>query len=282
MKRTLPFLAILAVACSPSTPGAGGPDAGALMAAASTITAAELRDRIAFLASDELRGRDTPSPGLDSAAHWVATQLAGAGLRPAGEDGWFQWYPYPARALDEGEMRLEVSAGATHAFEYGRDFFASAGTSPERPVEAVWIGDGVPDAGAVRDRAVIARLDGLPEAGSRGLRFSRVTERAARELVDRAVAAGAAAVLFVMDARLTVGEVGALAEAAEAPRRALGGTAGPDVGLARFYLTRVAAGRVLRMAGLEVDGLAGDGAPVVLPGVTLRLAAPTRGVDEAR
>ncbi|NIP80011.1 MAG: peptidase M28, partial [Gemmatimonadetes bacterium] len=77
-------------------------------------TAAEMYSHIAFLASDELRGRDTPSPGLETAARWVADELASSGLQPAGEEGWFQRYPYPAMGLDAGETRLNVVAGATH------------------------------------------------------------------------------------------------------------------------------------------------------------------------
>jgi hypothetical protein len=39
---------------------------------ADSITPAEMRSRIAFLASDEMRGRDTTSPGQETAAAYIA------------------------------------------------------------------------------------------------------------------------------------------------------------------------------------------------------------------
>ena len=63
--------------------------------AAATITALDLRARIGFLASDALRGRDTPSPGLEAAAAYIASEFATMGLQPAGDSGSFvQRYPY--------------------------------------------------------------------------------------------------------------------------------------------------------------------------------------------
>ncbi|HXI32561.1 MAG TPA: M28 family peptidase [Gemmatimonadales bacterium] len=57
-----------------------------------SITAADVRGRIAFLASDALRGRGTPSPGLEQAARYVAKEFQRLGLRPAGDSGYIQRY----------------------------------------------------------------------------------------------------------------------------------------------------------------------------------------------
>jgi hypothetical protein len=54
------------------------------------ISAQSLRGHISFLASDLLEGRDTPSRGLDIAADYIASEFRRAGLKPAGEDGYFQ------------------------------------------------------------------------------------------------------------------------------------------------------------------------------------------------
>jgi hypothetical protein len=54
-----------------------------------TISAAQLRDYLSFIASDEMEGRDTPSRGLDTAARFLATNLARWGFKPAGDDGTF-------------------------------------------------------------------------------------------------------------------------------------------------------------------------------------------------
>lgn len=59
------------------------------------ISAARLEKHLSYIASDELKGRDTPSPGLDLAAEYIAADFKDAGLEPIGDDGTFfqaaQW-----------------------------------------------------------------------------------------------------------------------------------------------------------------------------------------------
>jgi hypothetical protein len=67
------------------------------------IDSETLRSHVYFLASDYLRGRDTPSEGLEIAAEYIASQFARAGLMPAVGDSYFQPVPLahrnrPARA----------------------------------------------------------------------------------------------------------------------------------------------------------------------------------------
>src|ERR1041385_9505656 len=54
-----------------------------------TIDAAQLRDYLTFIASDEMEGRDTPSRGLDTTAKFLAMNLHRWGFKPAGDDGSF-------------------------------------------------------------------------------------------------------------------------------------------------------------------------------------------------
>jgi Zn-dependent M28 family amino/carboxypeptidase len=54
------------------------------------ISADTMRTHLTYLASDELGGRGTPSPGLDLAATYIAAQFRRAGLEPLGDDGYFQ------------------------------------------------------------------------------------------------------------------------------------------------------------------------------------------------
>src|SRR5690606_15557676 len=49
-----------------------------------------MRGHLAFLSSDALEGRGTPSRGLDIAAEYIASQFRAAGLEPLGDDGYFQ------------------------------------------------------------------------------------------------------------------------------------------------------------------------------------------------
>lgn len=54
------------------------------LAALDHISADSLRGHLSFIASDLLAGRDTPSPGLDVAAEYIAAQFRRAGLEPGG------------------------------------------------------------------------------------------------------------------------------------------------------------------------------------------------------
>src|SRR6266705_2141017 len=56
---------------------------------ADTITTAQLKDYLSFIASDEMEGRDTPSRGLDTTAKFLAMNLSRWGFKPAGDDGSF-------------------------------------------------------------------------------------------------------------------------------------------------------------------------------------------------
>lgn len=84
---------------------------------ASRITANNLKADLSFLASDALEGRGTPSPGLDVAAEYIASQFRRAGLEPAGDDGYFQTARYAnvVPNLDGLEFAIEVGGTATAA-----------------------------------------------------------------------------------------------------------------------------------------------------------------------
>ena len=56
-------------------------------AAVETVRAADLMRDATYLASDALRGRATPSPGLDSAQAYVVSELTRLGVTPAGDGG---------------------------------------------------------------------------------------------------------------------------------------------------------------------------------------------------
>src|SRR5690349_4886782 len=53
------------------------------------ITAAQLRNYLTFIASDEMEGRDTPSRGLDTTAKFIAMNLNRGGFKPAADHGTF-------------------------------------------------------------------------------------------------------------------------------------------------------------------------------------------------
>lgn len=273
----LPALAV--AACTTS-----GPGSPAVHAAAETITAADVYDRIAFLASDELKGRDTPSPGLDTAAQWIAQELASDGVEPGAGQGWLQHYPYPAVALDVTRTGLWVVAGATHTFTYGEDFFARPGGSPDEPVGVVYVGRTLDDITLAGGEALMVRLPGIPELGRRGLRFPREARTAISRTLDRAGEIGAAGVVFVLDPDFPQEDMESLARSEAEPFRVFGGLAADQRAPPALFVRHDAALRVFRMAGLNGPYVLASSAsrPVALPGVRLELSAPYRQIDEAR
>lgn len=158
MKRHLAYglLALATAACGGNPPPAGpaatpaampSPAAGPAMAAAATITPDDMLERISYLASDELRGRDTPSPGLDSAAAYIAREFESFGLSPAGDDGSFiQRWPYTQTTFDRSATGLTLSAGGTTVnAEIGRNFFVLPAMGAESATGPMtWAGAATP------------------------------------------------------------------------------------------------------------------------------------------
>src|SRR5271165_1756795 len=81
------LFALLIFVCGSGLFGQITPD---LSLALDRVSPDSLRGHLSFIASDLLAGRDTPSPGLDIAAEYIAAQFRRAGLEPAGDDGFFQ------------------------------------------------------------------------------------------------------------------------------------------------------------------------------------------------
>ena len=104
------------------------------MRAAENITAAQLRDYLYFVASDEMEGRDTPSRGLDATAKFIGTMLSRWGFKPAGDNGtFFQKIALTRDLIDVDNNKLEVG---DQKFMFGEDFFRLGGnaTAPNAPL----------------------------------------------------------------------------------------------------------------------------------------------------
>jgi Zn-dependent M28 family amino/carboxypeptidase len=75
-----------------------------------TITAAQMKDYLSFIASDVMEGRDTPSRGLDTVAQFLAMNLARWGLKPTGDDGtFFQKIALSRDLVDKTETRVQLN-----------------------------------------------------------------------------------------------------------------------------------------------------------------------------
>jgi hypothetical protein len=80
-------------------------------AALNRISAASLREHLKFISSDELQGRNTPSPGLDRAARYIAAQYKRADLQAVGDDGYFQTANWVQLARNRKTFHLTIQSG---------------------------------------------------------------------------------------------------------------------------------------------------------------------------
>lgn len=85
--------------------------------AISNISEQKIRSTISFLASDELGGRDTPSPELTIASAFVASRFLGAGLEGGGEDGSF--YQYAEVATQQFSTNVTLLVGEQSVEHFG-------------------------------------------------------------------------------------------------------------------------------------------------------------------
>jgi Zn-dependent M28 family amino/carboxypeptidase len=176
-------------------------------AAGDRITAGQLARDLAFLASDELRGRNTPSPGYDAAAKFIVERLEKAGVKPLGDNGgWFQRYEMHESRIDTAKTSIEID-GQTFAF--GTDLvMRSYAGDVSGALPAVYVGHGwtVPDKGIdpfaaldVKGKLVIAHGPRALPNGVEVRQIGRVTPGASNVLAE-AARRGAAAVIYIPQA----------------------------------------------------------------------------------
>jgi hypothetical protein len=138
-----------------------------------TISAAQLKNYLSFIASDEMEGRDTPSRGLDTTAKFIAMNLERWGFKPAGDDGsFFQRITLRRDILDGAHSSAEING---QKFNFGEDFLPTAvGATVTGPL--VYVGHGWVvkskniDAYKgidVKDKIVVVFGEGLPQGVTR-------------------------------------------------------------------------------------------------------------------
>jgi hypothetical protein len=159
------LVAPLLVAPPPAAAQANGPEGDERAQAAAVIdrviTPETYFNRLAFLSSDALMGRDTPSPGLEVAAEWLRSEHRRMGLEPGAGDGeFFQRWPYRQTRTDAGNARatlsgpgggstLDLSSGAVRGGgDLGGDLVFVA-----NPTEA-------PTPGSLSGKVVVTWVDG--------------------------------------------------------------------------------------------------------------------------
>ena len=97
------FLAVSPLSAEEASPSWWSED---IDAALGLITDESLEETVRFLASDVLRGRDTPSPELDAAAKFLAEQYEQLGLEPGGASDFFQTVNFPVQSIPVELVRM--------------------------------------------------------------------------------------------------------------------------------------------------------------------------------
>jgi Zn-dependent M28 family amino/carboxypeptidase len=209
--RVMPFtprvVLLLLVVCVAAARAEQSTIPPAARAAADRISAEQLAWDLAYLASDELRGRNTPSPGFDDAADFIIERLRRAGVEPFGDVGGFrQRYDLVESRVDTDGAFIEV--GGTR-FRFGADFVMRSFAQPVTgTLPVVYVGHGWtvsehkldPFAGVdVRGKLVLAHG---PRALPKGVEITHVGRVAinARSVLQEAERRGAAGVLFITQA----------------------------------------------------------------------------------
>jgi Peptidase family M28/PDZ domain/PA domain len=86
------------------------------------ITAGEIKDHIAYLASDELEGRMTGTPELYKAAEFLKKEFESYGLKPLFNGSYFQEFPFMEK-LELGDNELTIIAnGKEKKLELSKEF----------------------------------------------------------------------------------------------------------------------------------------------------------------
>ena len=176
-------------------------------AAADRIQSEDIQRDLDYIASDALMGRQSPGPGFDSAAAYIARRLRRAGLRPLGDNnGYSQWYNIRETLLDTANAYLQVG---TRRLRYGDDFYLRAFPRPVTvTAPTVHVGHGwqIPDHDIDAYAGVDARGKIALATGQRGfpagvsVRGIGRTFGSARSAFDAAHRAGAAALIMIVPA----------------------------------------------------------------------------------
>lgn len=225
MKRaTLLFILATALAATATAPAFVSSHEDKKPTPAESITVAELRDHMFYLASEEMRGRGLGTPDYALAADYCATQFREAELVPAikdkqGNGTFLQKVPLATVALGEGNRLIFTSESKSADLSPGDDFLLLLSPQAESgrvETELLFLGYGIsePDYGwddyegiDVSGKAVMFTLDAPQKEGKPVLpeELNRNYANAFRSLslkVRTAAQKGAAAAVIIPDQQL--------------------------------------------------------------------------------
>jgi hypothetical protein len=162
--------------------------------AASTITKADVARRVAVIADDSMMGRDTPSPGLEATARYIASEFQRFGLKPGGENGtWFQRMPLILKQRLTAQSYVEfsqVEGQGLIVLPYSTSVKHWAGEGSDSPIQAgmVLVGgvinlDELPADSVMKGRFVVWVADTASAPKVAGGFVTKATRAGARGMV---------------------------------------------------------------------------------------------------
>jgi peptidase M28-like protein len=166
------------------------------------ITAAQLKEWLYVVASDEMEGRDTPSRGLDLTAKFIADRLSQFGVKPGGDDGtYFQKFALTSRRV---EPELTIASVKGQSFKLGEDFIAEP-MQGQASGQIVYVGHGymikAKDVDAYQGVDVKGKIMLAVEGYPRGVSYQDISGKKAGEDYDTpetyARAHGARGVIYI-------------------------------------------------------------------------------------
>jgi len=99
-------------------------DPARLEAGLASVEIEAIRKDLTYIASDELAGRDTPSPGQHTAARFIAKRLADLEFEAGAPDGYLYTYPLIWRQIDAPNSQVTLGKGDVNVMlTYGEDYF---------------------------------------------------------------------------------------------------------------------------------------------------------------
>jgi hypothetical protein len=112
-----------------------------------TITAEDMKKHLYTIASKEMEGRDTPSPGQEKAAAYIENHFKSLGLLPGNKGSYQQYYPLYRDSMTGANLKVNGAA-----LELNKDFQPQTSNyaAAMRFSEVVFAGYGISD-GAARD-----------------------------------------------------------------------------------------------------------------------------------
>ena len=231
-----------------------------------TITATDMLAHISYLASDENSGRDTPSPGLERAAEYIADAFSSSGLEPAGDEGsYLQRWTYEKSTLRTSDASLSYETEDRQVdLGYATEFFVIPSRDAVTTGQLVFLGP------------IEILLDGVTEGVEGRIAMVTTPPSVGMEILSAirgASAAGVTGLVLVLDPQLPPAVIGMVAEQITATGLPLQSI--PTVGISWD-----AASAMVEAAGSNLDEISGSGVadstgpPVNLAGLSITILAP--------